>query len=186
MRIFTGLKLDDAAKEPIIKELKCFKKAGTPIRWTASGNIHLTLKFIGEVDEAMMARVAAALATAKIAVSPFRMRFSGFGTFPAGEDLHVFWAGVEENQDLRALFAGIEQALLPLGIERETRSFHPHLTLGRNRARFNFKSFFALLAEKSDLFLVEMPVAAFQLFASRLTPAGPVYTILKEIPLVQS
>ena len=82
--------------------------------------------------------------------------------------------------------AAIEQALLPLGIERETRPFHPHLTLGRNRARYNFKSFFDLLAEKSDLFLVELQVAAFQLFASRLTPVGPEYTILKEIPLVQS
>ena len=186
MRIFTGVKLDDAAKESIIKELKPFKKAGTPIRWTADGNIHLTLKFIGEADEAMTARVGAALAAAKIAVAPFPMRFSGFGKFPAGDELHIFWAGVEENQDLRALFSAIEQALLPLGIERETRPFHPHLTLGRNRALYNFRSFFALLAEKSDLFLGGLQVAAFQLFASRLTPAGPEYTILKEIPLVQS
>jgi len=180
------VKLDDGVREDIIKELKPFKKAGTPIRWTDSGNIHLTLKFIGEADEAMTARVVATLAAAKIAVAPFRLRVSGFGKFPAGEDLHIFWAGVEESQDLLTLFAALEETLLPLGIEPETRPFHPHLTLGRNRARYNFKTFFARLAEKQDLFLAAIQVAAFQLFASRLTPAGPVYTILKEIPLVQS
>ena len=186
MRIFTGVKLVDGVREHIIKELKPFKKVGTTIRWTNSGNIHLTLKFIGAADETMTARVAAALAAAKIAVAPFRLRVSGFGKFPAGEDLHIFWAGVEESQDLLAFFAAIEEILLPLGIKRGTRPFHPHLTLGRNRARFNFKTFYVRLAEKCDLFLAEMQVAAFQLFASRLTPAGPEYTILKEIPLVQS
>ena len=134
----------------------------------------------------MTARVAAALTTAKITVAPFHLRFSGFGKFPAGTNLHVFWAGVEESQSLLALFTSIEEALLPLGIERETRPFHPHLTLGRNRARCNFKTFFVRLAEKRDHFLAEMQVAAFQLFASHLTPAGPEYNILKEISLVQS
>lgn len=186
MRIFTGVKLDDVVRERIIKELMPFKKTGTTIRWTDSGNIHLTLKFIGAADEAMAARVIAALTAAKIAVAPFRLRISGFGKFPAGADLHVFWAGVEENQSLLALFTAIEEALLPLGIERETRPFYPHLTLGRNRARYNFKTFFVRLVEKRNHFLAEMQVAAFQLFASRLTPAGPEYTILKEISLVQS
>ena len=186
MRIFTGVKLDDEVREHIIKELKPFKKTGTTIRWTDSGNIHLTLKFIGAADEVMAARVAAALVTARIAVAPFRLRFSGFGKFPAGADLHVFWAGVEESQSLLALFAAIEEALLPLGIKRETRPFYPHLTLGRNRARYNFKTFLVRLAEKHNHFLAEMQVAAFQLFASRLSAAGPEYTILKEITLVQS
>jgi 2'-5' RNA ligase len=186
MRIFTGIKLADDVRDKLTKELKPFKKAGTSIRWTKDSNIHLTLKFIGEAEETMTARVAAALAAAKIAVAPFSLRISGFGKFPAGEDLHVFWAGVEGKQDLLALFTGIEEALLPLGIERERRPFHPHLTLGRNKARYNFKALFAMLAEKQDLFLAAWQVAAFQLFASCLTPAGPVYTVLKEIPLVQS
>ena len=186
MRIFTGIQLAAEARERILKELKPFKKAGTSIRWTDSGNIHLTLKFIGEVDEAMAIRVAAALETAKFAVAPFSLRLSGFGKFPEGDDLHIFWAGVEDNPSLLALFAGIEEALLPLGIERDKRPFHPHLTLGRNRAKYSFKGLFALLAEKRDLFLAAWQVAAFQLFASRLTPAGPIYSVLKEIPLVQS
>jgi RNA 2',3'-cyclic 3'-phosphodiesterase len=186
MRIFTGIKLTEEAREKILQQAQPFKTAGASIRWTASGNIHLTLKFIGEVDERMAERVAAALAAARIAVAPFRLRFSGFGKFPHGEDLKIFWAGVEDNPGLLALFNGIEEALLPLGIARDTRPFQPHLTLGRNKARADFAALLALLAEKQDLFLCECPVAAFQLYASRLLPSGPVYSELKEIALVQS
>jgi 2'-5' RNA ligase len=186
MRIFTGIKLAEAAREKITRELNPFRKAGTAIRWTDSNNIHLTLKFIGEADEAMADRIAEALANAKMAAGPFVLRVTGFGKFPEGDDLHIFWAGVEENRDLQALFAGIEEALLPLGIARDSRPFHPHLTLGRNRVSYNFKALFALLSEKRELFLAEWPVARFQLFASRLTPAGPIYSVRKEIPLVQS
>jgi 2'-5' RNA ligase len=186
MRIFIGIKLAAEAKERISEELQPFRKAGTPMRWTGRDNIHLTLKFIGEAADPLAAKVGAALQADFPAMAPFRLRLTGFGKFPAGDDLHVFWAGVEVSPELRALFAGVEDALAPLGIARETRPFHPHITLGRNKAPFNFKSFFALLAEKNSVFVGEWPVSAFQLFSSHLTPAGPEYAILKEIPLVQS
>jgi 2'-5' RNA ligase len=93
---------------------------------------------------------------------------------------------VEASPPLDSLFAGVEAALRPLGIEPDTRPFHPHVTLGRNKARFDFRALFSLLAEKAGLFLGESPVLSFQLFSSRLAPAGPVYAILKEIPLAQS
>jgi len=186
MRMFTGIALGDEVREKILKELKPFKKAGTPIRWTAPENVHLTLKFIGEVDESLAARAGEALQERQPAVSPFRLRARGFGKFPEGDDLHVLWAGVEASPHLQALFAGVEDTLEPLGIARDTRPFHPHITLGRNKVRYNFKGLIALLEEKGALFFGEWPVAAFRLFSSRLLPTGPVYTILKEIPLVQS
>lgn len=186
MRIFTGILLSEEAREKIAKEVEPFKKIASSIRWTEKNNIHLTIKFIGEVEQNLSGRIAEALAAARIPLPPFRLRFSGFGKFPAGGDLHVFWAGVEIHPHLLALFHAIETMLLPLGIARETRPFHPHLTLGRNKARADFRALFELLGEKKDLFLAECPVAALQLFRSDLTPAGPVYSILKEIPLVQS
>ena len=76
--------------------------------------------------------------------------------------------------------------LAPLGIAREAQPFNPHITLGRNKARYNFKALFELLAEKRDIFLAESQANSFQLFSSQLTPAGPHYKILKEIPLEQS
>lgn len=210
MRIFTGIQLAAEVKDTILKELQPFRRAAAPMRWTGRDNIHLTLKFIGEVEEALAAKAGEALAAARIPTAPFRLRLRGFGKFPAADGLDVLWAGVEASPALDSLFAGVEAALRPLGIEPDTRPFHPHVTLGRNKAprsrgagtsgttgplqpsarggtaRFDFRALVSLLAEKGGLFLGESPVASFQLFSSRLAPAGPVYAILKEIPLAQS
>jgi 2'-5' RNA ligase len=194
MRIFTGIQLAAEVKDTILRELQPFRGAAAPMRWTGRDNIHLTLKFIGEVDDELAAKAGEALAAACIPAAPFRLRLMGFGKFPAADGLDVLWAGVEASPALDSLFAGVEAALRPLGIEPDTRPFHPHVTLGRNKApsmrggtaRFDFGTLFSLLAEKGGLFLGESPVDSFQLFSSRLAPAGPVYAILKEIPLAQS
>lgn len=185
MRVFTGIQLAAEPREKLLRELKPFRKAGTPIRWTAERNVHLTLKFIGAADPALVQRIGAALAVAP-RPAPFRLRLRGFGKFPAGDELHVLWAGVEESAELHELFAGMEEGLDALGIAREARPFHPHVTLGRNKSRHDFKGVISLLQEKGDLLLGDWDVAAYQLFASDLTPAGPVYAVLKEIPLVES
>jgi len=185
MRIFFGIRLADAARESIARELLPFKKIPVAIRWTESRNIHLTLKFIGEVPEAVPGRMAVALRGAKITVPPFSFRIVGFGKFPAGAGLHIFWAGLAESAPLRALFDWIENALAPLGIAKEDRPFSPHITLGRNKSPGDFKELFALLTEKCDLFLAECPASSFQLFSSQLTPAGPLYKVLEEFPLEQ-
>lgn len=184
MRVFTGIQLAEGPREKVLQELRPFRKAGTPIRWTEERNIHLTLKFIGEVHEPLAARIGAALQAAP-RPAPFRLRLRGFGKFPAGDELHVLWAGVEESAELRALFAGMEAALAGLGIGREARPFQPHVTLGRNKVRYNFKEVIRQLEEKGGLFLGDWDVAAYQFFSSCLAPAGPVYSVLKEIPLVE-
>jgi len=186
MRIFTAITLNDEARERILEALRPFKKIGAPIRWTDAKNIHLTVKFIGEVDPGQAARIAAALAAVKMPVGPFELRIRGFGKFPAGADLNIFWAGVEDNPRLLALFQASESALAPLGVAAEARPFHPHMTLGRGKSRGDFTGVLELLAEKSDLFIAACPVAAFQLMRSELTAAGPIYNVIKEIHLEQS
>jgi 2'-5' RNA ligase len=184
--MFTAITPNDEVRGKILEELRPFKKIATSIRWTEAQSIHLTIKFIGEVDEGRAARIAEALAKARIPVAPFELRISGFGKFPAGDDLHVFWAGIEDSSQLLALFHAMESVLSPLGVAPETRPFHPHLTLGRNRSRCDFRELLELLAEKSGLFLGACPVGAFQLMGSELTPGGPIYNVMKEIPLDQS
>jgi 2'-5' RNA ligase len=70
-----------------------------------------------------------------------------------------------------------------IGIPKETRPFKPHITVGRNKRPFNFKSLYALIAEKEHLPITSIQVKAFQVFKSELTPEGPIYKILKEIPV---
>lgn len=186
MRLFTGIPLNDDVRGRILEELRPFKEIGTSIRWTRAQDIHLTVKFIGEVNDGLAARIAAALAASRPPVAPFQLRIRGFGKFPSGDDLHIFWAGVEDSPPLLALFNAIESALAPLGVAAEARPFQPHLTLGRNKSRYHFAALLARLAEKSDLFLGACAVGAYRLMRSQLTPAGPVYSVLQEIPLDQS
>ncbi len=186
MRIFVGIQLAEAVRDGIAAQLAPFKAIANSIRWTESRNIHLTLKFIGEASGTRTESIQEALLAAKVPAAPFTLSIRGFGKFPAGEDLHIFWAGIEDNPHLQTLFAGVEAALEPLGVAREVRPFSPHITLGRNKARFNFKPIFELLAASQDRVLAEFPVASFQLFSSKLTPVGPLYEVLQEISLGQS
>ncbi len=186
MRIFVGIRLDEVIRDRIAAELKPFKAIANSIRWTESRNIHLTLKFIGEASAAKTESIRQALLTAKIPDRAFTLKIVGFGKFPVGDDLHIFWAGVEDSPYLQEMFAGIEDALAALAVARETRPFSPHITLGRNKAHYNFKTLFELLNAKQDVFLAEFPVTSFQLFSSQLTPRGPQYKILQEIPVEQS
>jgi 2'-5' RNA ligase len=186
MRIFIGIKLPEDVREKIEKFLKPFKKISSPVRWTRPANIHVTLKFIGEVTAEHYARIENALTAAVYDTGPLDLTLRGCGKFGRGTGLDIFWIGIEPNEPLKQLYHTIENSLEPAGVEKEKRPFKPHLTVGRNKKNFNFKSFFTQIEENEHQTVAAFPASHFQLFKSRLTPEGPIYTILKEIPLVQS
>ena len=141
------------------------------VRWTRAEIIHVTLKFIGEVDAAKADSIRAALAPIQ-SNAPVDMRFRGVGFFPNGRDPHVVWCGIEASKNLAELAAGVETALEPLGIAREQRAFSPHLTLGRlNSARRTRE----LVQAAKDLEAREfgaMHATQFHLFESFTKPSG--------------
>ena len=106
------------------------------VRWVRPANVHLTLKFLGDVAEADLSRVTEALETVRESHEPFEVTPSGFGAFPSARRARIFWAGIGEGSErLRALAHDVEASLEPLGFEREDRPYTPHLTLGRARGR---------------------------------------------------
>ncbi len=146
-------------------------------RWVHTGGMHVTLKFIGEVAPEMVDRVKTALADVRSA-GPVEMRFRGVGCFPNERRPRVLWAGIEAAQNLAELAAEIELRLTALGIPREERAFHPHLTL----ARFNEPRGQPRLAEAvqklsaREFGATRMP--EFYLYQSRLKPGGAEYARL--------
>jgi 2'-5' RNA ligase len=125
---------------PEVQEALAGAARGLPIagkvRLTPTANVHLTLKFLGDVPEDDLGRVAEALEPLREKHDPFEARISGFGAFPSPKKARVLWAGVGEGSDrLRALAEDVEESLEPLGFERENRPYVPHLTLGRARGR---------------------------------------------------
>jgi 2'-5' RNA ligase len=187
MRIFIGIKLDSNAIEQIEKFLKPFKKINTPIRWIKPETVHITLKFIGEVPDTQYQKIQQTLSEALAALNPgaFDVTFSGCGKFGKRDSLNIFWVGIEPEDTLKRIYETVEDSLSRLGIPGEDREFKPHITVGRNKREYNFKSLFSLIEQYSDQRIQEMHVTRIQIFKSDLNPDGPVYTILKEIPLAR-
>jgi RNA 2',3'-cyclic 3'-phosphodiesterase len=106
------------------------------VRWVRPENVHLTLKFLGDVSEDDLDRVAEALEPVRLRHGPFEAGLSGFGAFPSSRKARIVWAGIGDGSEpLRALARDVEASLEPLGFEREDRAYVPHLTLGRARGR---------------------------------------------------
>src|SRR5579885_327456 len=146
----------------------------TPIpgaRWVDAGNLHLTLRFIGEVGEGTAADIDDALARLK--AKPFSLQLAGIGVF-GGDKPRTLWVGVERQPELAALHDKIEHALIRAGLPPEPRKFAPHVTLARLRAAKagDIRQFLALHAP----FRAEpLRVERFSLIASYPTKAGSVY-----------
>jgi RNA 2',3'-cyclic 3'-phosphodiesterase len=106
------------------------------VRWVGPENLHLTLKFLGEVEDRDLARIAQRLGRVSERHGPFEVVVSGFGAFPSAGRARVLWAGIGEGADrLTALARDVGSSLEPLGFARDTRPHTPHLTLGRARGR---------------------------------------------------
>ena len=142
--------------------------------------VHVTIKFLGDVPEGKVLKVSEALA--KVKVAPFDARVAGMGAFP-GRTIRVVWLGLEGN--FEELYQKVEEALAPLGFEREERGFSPHVTLGRVGRPGPQTS--RLVAERiaslSSTDLGRFSVDRFYLKKSTLTRGGPIYDNLSEFPL---
>ncbi len=182
IRLFVALELPAsvrAALGDIAARLR--PSAGPNVRWTDPKGIHLTLKFIGELPAAQLERVRGALASVRGA-QPIEAAFRGLGWFPNARRPRVFWAGVEAGAQLPALAASVESALEPLGIPREPREFHPHLTLARIKSDGGLEG---LKREAERLGAPEFGRAAyteFDLMQSTLNPKGAIYTRIERFP----
>ncbi len=149
-------------------------RAGDRVRWVRSENVHLTLKFLGGIQEEVLGDLCAALEETCAGHAPFDVGLAGLGAFPSAQRARILWTGVGAGFDrLRALAADLEATLAPLGFEREERPYTPHLTLGRVRRRP--ASFDALPTVTEDL---RFQVRRVELAESTLTPEGAVYRII--------
>ncbi|MDM7940502.1 MAG: RNA 2',3'-cyclic phosphodiesterase [Methanothrix sp.] len=142
--------------------------------------VHVTLKFLGDVPEGRVQMVSDALS--KVSVAPFVARVAGMGAFP-GRAVRVVWLGLEGN--FMELYEKIEEALSPVGFEREARGFSPHVTLGRVRwpNQETSRLLAAKIASMADTDMGRFTVDRFYLKKSTLTRGGPIYENLAQFPL---
>ena len=172
LRLFVGIALPPELKLRV--SLLC---AGVPgARWVDPGNYHLTLRFIGEVDEGMASDIDAALV--QIRAPRFEVAVAGVGRF--GD--RMLWLGVDKCPPLVHLRDKVESALVRLGLEAETRRYAPHVTLARLRNASEAR-LAAFLAEHALFRAASFRVERFSLVASYLTKSGAIYEEQADYPL---
>lgn len=155
------------------------------VGWVRPENLHLTLKFLGQVEEERIGAIRDAIAAAAAGSGPVRLVFQGLGAFPNPRAARVVWIGLSHGAEvLAALQAGIEAALESLGFGREARPFTAHLTLGRVRGPARREQLARALAEAPTEALGEMVLDRIELMKSDLSAGGARYSILQSFPLV--
>lgn len=147
------------------------------VAWVSPENLHVTLKFLGHVDEARLEPMRGALGGAAAAGPPFDLAITGLGAFPTAARPRVLWAGVGRGAEaLAALAAAVERALAALGVPPEDRPFSAHVTLGRVREPRRDPALAAALAAGAARDFGTLRVAHVSLMRSDLSPGGRRYT----------
>jgi 2'-5' RNA ligase len=174
-----------AALEEVSGELK--KALGTDrgLSWVKPGNIHLTLKFLGDVDASSVEDISDQLAEAAVGIPPFELALTTIGAFPGTRNPRVLWVGIDVPDVLRDLKENIEDALDELGFEREDRPFRPHLTLCRVKSAPAGRKLGRAADNHPGIPPARFRVESIALVRSQLNPGGAKYTVLKEIHLKQ-
>ena len=183
IRAFIAVEIGRAVAQRVVEVEDELRDVIPGIRWTAQSNSHLTLKFLGDIDEAQVEPVGAALERALSPFPRFTINAKGLGVFPDANRPRVLWVGVE-GEPLAALVEKVESTLASLGFEPEKRNFTPHLTIGRWRQlkRLNMNLTATLQKYQNHVFgtsAVEETI----LFQSILDPRGAVYRRLKAVRL---
>ena len=188
VRVFVAVPISPGAKRvlgAVLQDLGVQSPRG--VRWVQPEAIHLTLKFLGNVETSLLPDIAEAMRRSAQAVAPFRITLSGLGMFPNDKRPRVLWAGIDGDLDsLLGLQQKIEQAMAELGFTPEGRPFSAHLTLGRVRDRASAEERRSICAAMSAASLCQVEswlVESAHLVRSHLAPAGATYTTLDAAPL---
>ena len=176
MRLFIAINFTAKDRQRIYSAARKMREAELPVRWVDDDQLHLTLKFLGEVRSERVVHIKEAVARVAEKTKPFDIKLGGAGAFPTMRRPKVVWLGVEASAELRCLKHDLEWELAPLGFEREVRAFHPHVTLGRatSQARAgDFRNFEALVNDMS--FEREVTVRTVDIMESHLSAKGARY-----------
>lgn len=167
----------------LLKTIQAGMKAeALKAKWVQPGNIHLTLKFLGNIDPADTEKIAAAMSNAVRDQNPFSLVAKGVGVFPGSRRPRVLWVGLNDRSgSLRTLQTTLDANLADIGFPKEKRPFKGHLTLGRIKRAPGPKDVAEMLQKYADFVSDEFEIHQITLFKSDLQPTGAVYSKLQEV-----
>ena len=187
MRCFVAIALPPPVRKLLVHVQDILRRSDADVKWVEAENLHLSLKFLGDVDDEPLARVKGLLSVEALRWPRIRLTYAGIGTFPEHGTPRVVWAGCSGDLERLAGLAGaVERAAEVVGVPREHRPFVAHLTIGRVRSARNVKHLKAALENQREVPLGTDEVGSFILYQSHLSNKGPVYEEVASFPLLES
>lgn len=184
MRLFVAINLPPGLRGRLWQAAAPLRAAGRSVKWVGEAQLHLTMRFLGEIADDDLESMRAAIAGAGRHAAPLELRLGGVGAFPSLRRARIVWMGVERSPALEALYSALEEELKAVGISPEERRFHPHVTLGRVRRRTRRSELRQLESAAGSVDFAEICRAeTVDLMRSRLGPEGARYEALARCPL---
>lgn len=184
IRTFIAIELSKAIREKLDREIDRCRPAAPLVKWSKPENLHMTLRFLGDVKENDLDELFEAVEEAVADQSSFALEVRGVGAFPNWRHPRVVWAGCGEgSEEAVALAEAIEGACVALGYERERRPFRPHFTLGRVKQPADARGLDDVAAASEDRQFGYLDVDAVVVFMSSLRRIGPVYSPMARFQL---
>ncbi len=180
LRTFIAVGISKAVRDHLVTLQETLARAGVEVKWVEPENLHLTLLFLGEVEDRAVPEVCRVVGECARQFAPFEMSVETAGCFPHPRRPRTLWVGVGEGkQELVALHDALEPPLLDLGCyRREERGYTPHLTLGRVKGNRPSDPLAAALARQAGWKGGTVPIREVLVLSSQLRPEGPEYTVL--------
>lgn len=185
VRTFVAVESSPQVRQAALRLVQTLGASPAAVKWVEPHHMHLTLKFLGDVDQRDVPGVCQAVQGAAAAIAPFELEIRGAGAFPNLGRPGTVWIGAGEGSpQIDALAKAVERALKKLGYPPEGRKFHAHLTLGRvRRGGPGLRELGDLIAAHAGFEAGRMRVEQVTVFSSQLTPEGPIYQALGRAPL---
>jgi RNA 2',3'-cyclic 3'-phosphodiesterase len=178
MRCFIAIEIPSEIKSAFIDLQNDLRNAGADVAWTNPDNVHLTLKFLGEIDKKLIGEVEKVCLETIADMPPFKLSINGTGVFPNARHPRVLWVGLSGDVErLERLQEQLDERLAGIGFDNEEKDFQPHLTVGRIRSNKNLRE---LLARSDGYTLpaLSFVVQEIVLMKSDLLPSGACHTEL--------
>ncbi len=179
IRTFLAIGLPGAVKKHLAALEEQLAEHMTAVKWIEPENLHLTLKFLGDVENHELYSVCKTAQQAVADLAAFEAAVAGIGAFPTSARPRTIWAGLREGAaELGAVHEALERAFAEQGYAREDRAHTPHITLGRARRAGFAEDISALIESHKTFHAGRVPVTEVLIFSSQLGPDGPEYTVM--------
>lgn len=184
MRCFIAIALPPAVRELMVRVQEALRRADADVKWVEPENLHLSLKFLGDVGDEALATLKGVLSVEALRWPAMTLAYAGVGTFPERGAPRVVWAGCSGDLETLAGLAGaVERAAAQVGVPREHHPFVAHLTLGRVKSDRNVKRLRTAIEQQAAVPLGGQDVKEFVLYRSTLTNRGPIYERIADFGL---